>query len=282
MTQDETLKITSGNCELVVSVNGGRIQVFSIDGVNALVEQGIQTGSTFWPSPQSLWGWPPPPVLDEQRYDVTAVRPEKLQLCSGFDDALGVKVLKTITPINNGFRIGYGIFNHSNDIITMAPWEISRVSGGVSFYRAATEPEANSTCSIELHRGHSWYDYKVDSLQGIPKIFANNTDGWLANANNGLLLLKRFAPIPKGLVAPTEAEVEIYAHADPANPYIELEAQGPFKAIMPGAQSDWFVDWLIGKIPEEMDVSVGSEKLINYVNELINGGQGPDIKNRCC
>jgi len=265
MVHERLLRLKSAHREMIVDVNGGRIKSFSIDGKNALVDQGIQTGSTFWPSPQSLWGWPPPPVLDEQPYRVLVDVSATLQLESEIEPSLGVSIVKTIIAIDGGFRVEYTIVNQSQSIVTIAPWEISRVSGGLSFYCASSAPEAISTCSVEEAKGHYWFQYQVEHLQGIPKVFANNSDGWLANVNHGLLLVKRFPRIPKNQIAPTEAEIEIYAHADPVNPYIELEAQGPFKAITPGQRRTWAVDWLLAALPSELDISLGSAELLDYV-----------------
>lgn len=47
---------------------GGRITHFCFNGQNQLIENCVQTGSTFWPSPQSMWQWPPPAVLDSEPY----------------------------------------------------------------------------------------------------------------------------------------------------------------------------------------------------------------------
>ena len=259
------IELQSGDRQISVSRYGGRILGFSIEGRNALLDTGIQTGSTFWPSPQSLWGWPPPPELDEHLYDVLGATNTSVLLRSQPCAALGIQLYKRITASSHGFNVSYTIENVSDEIVTMAPWEISRIAGGLTFYSADTGPEGFSTCAVDFAVDHYWYRYCPEGLVGIPKIFSNNSGGWIANANNGLLLIKKFPSVDPQEIAPREAEIEIYAHADVKNPYIEVEQQGPFTAIMSGRRLEWGVEWALYQLPESLDVSVGSEPLLDFV-----------------
>lgn len=269
MASDNEYRLVSCGRRIVAGSKGGRIKAFCLNGKNALLAEGVETGSTFWPSPQALWGWPPPHHLDKSHYENIVHNSEKIQLRSAVDEQLGIRVIKTITPIYNGFNVEYSIINEGGEIVTMAPWEISRVSGGLTFYCAQGRPEPHSSCPAEYAEGHYWYDYQARLLRGIPKIFANHTEGWLANVNNGLLLVKKFPCVDRHEVAPSEAEIEIYAHADPANPYIELEEQGPFKAILPGMKNNWSVDWMLFEVPDYIHIAVGSRSLLEFASDSV-------------
>jgi len=249
---------------------GGRVVAFSLNQRNALLSAGVQTGSTFWPSPQALWQWPPPKLLDEGRYQISQLNEQTIQLRSQIEPSLGIRVVKTFQVANSGVVIHYSVINESDEIVTVAPWEISRVNGGLTLYSAQTEPESRSTCAVEYAYKHYWYEYHADRLQGIPKVFANNTDGWLANVNNGLLFLKKFPCVDSNLIAPAEAEVEIYAHADAMNPYVEIEQQGEFKAILPGRDTHWAVEWLLYAVPPSVKVAVGSLSLLDFIAQIID------------
>ncbi|SMF08228.1 protein of unknown function [Alteromonadaceae bacterium Bs31] len=263
------LKSSCASRQMEVSIYGGRVLSFSINKQNALVDSGAQVGSTFWPSPQSLWDWPPPIALDSARYSTLEVSDRKICLQSGVDHSLGISVMKTFTSALNGFHMEYALVNSSNETVTVAPWEISRVSGGLSFYAANSPPEIQSSCEIKHVNDHYWYQYEPGKLQGIPKIYANNTAGWLANANEGLLLIKRFPQVEPKFIAPSEAEVEIYAHADVETPYVEVEQQGAFKAIKPGMESRWAVDWFLFELPSDVRVEAGSADLLSFVADVL-------------
>ena len=63
----------SGNTVFAVdAAKAGRIVTFSLAGKNVLTaaknSQDNNWGSTFWPSPQSAWNWPPPAELDPGAY----------------------------------------------------------------------------------------------------------------------------------------------------------------------------------------------------------------------
>ncbi|WP_019604602.1 DUF4380 domain-containing protein [Teredinibacter turnerae] len=269
----QTFSMKTGACTLIVSENGGRITHFSANEKNILVDAGIQTGSTFWPSPQSLWQWPPPAELDDAPYELVEHSSQRICLRSPVEPQLGIQVTKVFSPIANGFNVAYVIANVLGDIVSMAPWEISRVSGGLSFYRSATPPEAHSTCDAVFAEGCYWYEYKVDGLTGIPKLFANNSAGWLAYVEGNQLLVKTFPTITPEEVAPGEGEVEIYGHADVNNPYVEIEQQGPFRAIMPGMRLIWAVDWRIFELPESMPLALGSRDLVEFVEAEVLAGE---------
>jgi len=60
--------------DMVFKVNadyGARITSFTINGTEILYTSGDMSGSTFWPSPQSEWNWPPPEPLDSDAYSAT-------------------------------------------------------------------------------------------------------------------------------------------------------------------------------------------------------------------
>ena len=72
--------------------DGGRIVEWSLDGWNAIAskaESPVAYGSSFWPSPQSDWGWPPPPELDRMPW-TPAPEPSTLAFTSAMNGALGL------------------------------------------------------------------------------------------------------------------------------------------------------------------------------------------------
>src|SRR5256885_2612424 len=49
------------------AATGGRVTALELGGRNLLSEPAADAanyGSTFWPAPQSAWGWPPPAEID--------------------------------------------------------------------------------------------------------------------------------------------------------------------------------------------------------------------------
>ena len=100
--------ITNDSLTLKIAPSfGARIIEFGISGRNALTESGPQTGSTFWPSPQSSWGWPPPPSIDSGTYICESSTDESLSLVSDPCRVTGIQVTKRFTVYKNGFRASY-------------------------------------------------------------------------------------------------------------------------------------------------------------------------------
>jgi hypothetical protein len=262
------ITLVNGRYALLIDAEyGARIRIFSLDGTNALTEMAPQTGSTFWPSPQSVWGWPPPPKLDSEPYQATQTGSAWV-FTSNPCPLTGLAVSKIARPVDGGFSLEYRLHNPGDKKLQYAAWEITRVDGGLTFYRAQMAPQANSTLPVTKINDSYWYDYRPAGFGKNLKLFANRSIGWLANANNGLLLKKIFSPVPVDQIAPGEAEVEIYAHGDDDNPYIEIEQQGAFVEIEPGATVAWTVMWKLAAIPQDISLIVGNEALLAMAEAL--------------
>ncbi len=275
------ITLARDSLKMVVDADkGARIVEFSLDGVNALVEDGANTGSTFWPSPQSVWSWPPPEEIDSGVYSVE-LTDNTARLIS--EAALGIVVTKTfvVRPDEAAIDVTYEMSGDAE----FAPWEITRVPGGLTFFAPSGAPILDCLQGVESLEAMAWYTYDVD-LGGQ----ANSTDpasgeecslpklnqdgqGWLANANgdSGLLLLKRFPDIAPALFASAEAEVEVFANTpDPENnpePYVEIEAQGPYGPQADG--STWTVTWSLDALDETSVLSAGSQELIDLVTSRL-------------
>lgn len=247
---------------------GGHIVEYSINGRNALAENKPEIGSTFWPSPQSAWGWPPPYVLDKGPY--TVVRTEKeIVLLSAVCQQTGLRLEKRFYLRQGRLTVTYVMSNQTDVAVQYAPWEISRIEGGITFYASMLAPLPQSTGQVESVGGVYWHTYKPERQLQHEKVFANGSTGWLANINKGLLLVKQFDSVPVELTAPGEAEVEIYSHGDVFNSYIEVEQQGPYEVIPPGAEIEWQVVWHLIEW-QDADVQPGDPKLVHEVKTLLS------------
>jgi hypothetical protein len=274
--------LTHGEVAMVVTTEqGGRVLSFTVAGAETLVQEGeaAQHGSTFWPSPQ-IWSWPPAisiAEIDPNPYSA-AVQPQRLILTSENNTFMGAIVTKTFGPAESatgvlGFAVTYTIENTNQSPLAYAGWEISRAASGVVFY-----PEgpggvlAKSSLMPESVIGHGWYAYDATSLTGVPKIFADGSDGWLAwgaagAASEGTLVVKSFEDIPASAFATNEAEIEIYA--DPSGEYMEVEQQGPFVSLQPGEILTWRVEWYGATVPATVTVESGSQALVDLVTTTL-------------
>jgi len=157
-----------GNRKLVVDAAfGGRITEFSLDGKNALLSEGELSGSTFWTSPQKDWGWPPPAEIDSGPYQIQ-LQDNELKLTSAMAPGLEVRVEKKIASNaqGNGFDITYTLRNMSNRSIKLAPWEVTRVPGGYTFY-PTTGNQIRNDLKTSTRDGITWYLQHIDTKSTI-------------------------------------------------------------------------------------------------------------------
>lgn len=273
--------LVHGGVTMVVDPgNGGRITSFGVDGVETLVQEGAaaQYGSTFWPSPQT-WEWPPSSSIaeiDSQPYSV-AEGAQSLVLTSAADNHLGAVVTKTFAAAQGtsgalGISVTYTIENASEQSFGAAPWEVSRVAGGTVVFPAGPGGELEqSTLSAQTVGNHSFYTYDATDLSEVPKILADGSNGWLAWADDAgsskTLVIKAFDDISPAQFADGEAEIEIYA--DPSGSYMEVEQQGAFEELAPGASLSWTVIWLGVSADPSVSIEVGSESLVDLIENTL-------------
>lgn len=250
--------------------NGGRVTNFIVEQSETLVQPGTveQDGSVFWPSPQSLFDWPPPEEIDSGVYSAEATGDE-LTLTSPNSPVLGLTVTKLFVPTHstNGLpaiSTTYTMTNTGSSNLEVAGWEISRVVSGTAFF--PTGPEgvlAASTLYGSELGDHTWYTYDSTGLMDVPKMLADASGGWLAWSTGAAVVIKSFADLEFSRFAPGEGEIEIYAN--PNGDYFEVEQQGPYESIAPGASASWTVVWIGVPIPDGADTAAGSSDLLGLV-----------------
>jgi hypothetical protein len=216
-------------------------------------------GSTFWTSPQADWGWPPPETIDRGPYSFDADA-ASLTLGGVADGALGVRVIKRFTADRerNAFVLEYTVVNASREPRTCAPWEVTRVRPrGLTFFAQRLR---------DNRMGCTWLAHEPASLPAVgQKTFARDADGMLAYATEGHLFVKSFEPVPAPEQAPGEAAIEVYAN----HRYVELEIQGRYDKIEPGAAVSWAVTWYLRKLPPDVAPTAGSGSLFRLATELV-------------
>ncbi len=252
---------------------GGRITKCQVAGQNLLTGPEIDAtnyGSTFWPSPQQRWNWPPVPELDNQPYTASVVG-ETLVLTSRVGERVKVEVAKKFTarPNERAIDVEYVLTNRDPAAMAWAPWEITRVApNGLTFFPTGMRT-VNTQLQVVTMGRVSWYDHDPSAIaMGGQKFTGDGSGGWLAHVAGDKLLLKTFEDVAPDRQAPApEAEIEIYA----ASGYVEIEPQGPYTQLMPGQSVSWTVRWLPRQLPAGMMPAAGSAELVSFVEATIRG-----------
>jgi hypothetical protein len=251
-----------------------------IDGMDFLTDSTINQfnwGSTFWLSPQSDWNWPPSAEIDNRAYTVQLVD-HSVVMTSAPDPKTGLVVTKQITgnAQKAAFVIRYTLTNRSEKPQKVAPWEVTRVKpNGIAFFPVGNDQARGGLLtSTVVQDGIFWYRYQTEKLpqKGDRQIYADGSEGWLAQVNGGVLLVKKFPDIAPEATAPKEGEVELFAsEVSATNPgYVEIEHQGAYQTVLPGASTVWETTWILRKLPAEVDQRPGSRSLVNFVRKLIH------------
>lgn len=264
--EEQQYFINVGNLHMTISENGGKILSLKYDETEVFsqLRWPESFGSTFWTSPQREWNWPPVSEFDKQPYTVEQ-NDDAIVMTSQPSSRLGLQVSKKFTTDEQrkAIVITYSIKNVTDTIRSVAPWEITRVpNSGLIFFDASKESISPANL-LPFQFAHDAAWYQADATNENRKINADGK-GWLAYANNGLLLVKQFTDLDASQPAPGEAEVQVYVNR--GTTYIELESQGAYTALNPGQQLSWTVCWYL--LPCDTE-SQPSQSLLDLVKKVV-------------
>lgn len=256
----------------VDSARGARISSFKLNNTEILYLDFKTTdnaGSTFWPSPQSVWGWPPAANLNDKPY-TAAIKGNALKFKGSTDLKSQLRFYKTMY-VNTGdtsVTIEYVIKNERTVAQKWAPWEVTRVlaTGLTVFSRGSGTVTGDMAKRTSEVNGYVWYDQDVANSPGN-KLFCDGK-GWIAHVTrDNILFVKKFENITAAKAAPAEAEVEVYTASDDS--YSELENQGTYTSIAGKDSVTWKVKWYARELPASVNVNVGSQSLAKYIESVL-------------
>lgn len=260
-------------CLTVNPAYGARITSLKVAGEEILFwddNTTLLSGSTFWPSPQNIWGWPPSETLDAKPYSAS-VTGNSLEMESDIDYGLNVKFGKRITAtrVDTSISIIYSIENTGSEPVSLAPWEVTRVpASGITFFEKGDgNLTGDMVANTSISHNCVWYNQDSTSSANANKFFSDGR-GWLAHvAPSKILFIKKFDDIPLGSSADVENEIEVYTSS--SHSYTELENQGRYKEISPGAVYTWKVKWYVRQLPGGMEIHSGNNQLVSYAKSVL-------------
>jgi hypothetical protein len=253
------------------AADGGRLVELSLEGRNAFAtktDSPLAYGVSFWPSPQSDWNWPPPPELDCLPFTARP-EPHAISLESGVNAALGLAATVRVAFERQGagVRIDYTLENRAAVSRRVAPWQNVRMRpGGLTFYPARSGALPPSTLEPELRDGVAWLLHDPATMTENRKSFADGAEGFLAHVEAGVLFVASWDDVPRERQAPGEAEIELYV--DKTTRFVEIEAQGPYEALAPGASLIWTVRHSLERLSTGVAVELGSASLVEAARNL--------------
>jgi len=206
-------------------------------------------GSSFWPSPQSDWSWPPPASFDKRAWRADIVD-NALVLESPTDPKLELSARQRISaePEERAFRFEFTLQNRGASARRYAPWQNTRMRPrGLTFFPSQDPMRSDAQHEIAPQAGLIWFQHDPSVRTQGEKFFDDGQEGWLAQLDGDLLFVKTFPDVPKFAQAPKEAEIELYA--DGAGAFVEVEQQGPYVEIPAGKSSSWVVHWAVRRVP---------------------------------
>ena len=285
--------LRSGDLELELHpAAGGRLARLRHHGVDLVLPPGAPHGiygDTLWPSPQARWEWPPPPALDSGPYEVLSASTDFATLRSGPDESVGLSVVKRIALSPFGVDFSFTMTNLWSTEQRVAPWQVTRAAREGLLVWAEGEPFTDADRVLKHQEDPPCFfrhrelpgpfegvveagelgSMRVPSVTRTSKYFTD-ARGWLAHLHRDRLMLRLFPDLSTEQPAPRQAEVELYV--DLERDYIEMENQGAYVRLAPGASLDYRTRWVVGEVDPGLPTDRVTEGLRSAITDLARLG----------
>jgi Domain of unknown function (DUF4380) len=273
--QEDNFTLHNGRATLTVSpVLAGRVISLKLDAVEFLSLETKRNdsnsfGSVLWSSPQSEWNWPPLAEHNTKPFSVGCnMDKTAIVLTSDIEPKTGYQFVKSysIGERPETFKMRYKIINHSDKAKDVAAIENTRVNPkGLAFFpEGDTEPSSGIFYPLEIQTIHGivWHKFEPDKIrQDHHKVMMDGKEGWLAYSRDQYLFVKRFLDSQASEAPETERQIEIFGHSD--RTFAELKHQSALHHLKPGESFEWEVEWEVKKLPDGVDIQLGSQDLVD-------------------
>ena len=267
---------------------GGRLSRLRFAGVDLVLPPDQVPGfhgDTFWPSPQSLFDWPPPRALDADPYQVLTDSEVELAMRSEPDQESGLQVHKRFLLEEDALSIAFTVRNVRARPNPIAPWQVTRAPRSGLLVWCPGEPFTDEDRLVKQREDPGcWYVHArgptffpgLTSLAGhsaiaaadVPRTCKLFTDarGWLAHVHDGVVFLREFPDVAVGQLAPRQGELELFF--SPVRDYLELENQGAYEELAPGGLLRYAVRWRFATIDPELRTDRLTPQLVEVITRL--------------
>ncbi len=272
---------------------GGRLASLQYLGVDLVLPPGRVPGyygDTFWPSPQALFDWPPPPALDAAPYEILNQSATSLAMRSAPDPDHGLQVEKHVALQEASVTFRFVVTNTWQRTRAVAPWQVTRAprtgllvwAVGQQFndedrLRKQREDPGCTYLHAQVESAFEGYSVAGDHAS-IPVAevtrtskFFTDAHGWVAHIHDGVIFLRIFPDLALEQMAPRQAELELFFGIE--RDYIELENQGAYEPIAPGASRTYEVEWRFAQVDPAVRTDRVSSELLNAIHALLEGGE---------
>lgn len=250
---------------------GAKVRSLTVNGTEFLVSEetssGFLWGAALWVAPQNEWGWPPLFMEIEDGPYTASINDNVMQFVSVDEYDMQFTKAFWANSVDTSIRIKYTMEYTGAGSRTNALWELVRPPvNGVTFWPTGPGGTWGDLAKWVFEDGnYSWIDIDATADDNA-KFFADGADGWMAHVDaNRTLFIKKWNDVAQDDFANGEGEIELWI----ANNYIELETLSTAKELNTGEKLNYEMIWFIRQLPESVDVEVGSESLLAYVNTVL-------------
>ncbi|MEM1136950.1 MAG: DUF4380 domain-containing protein, partial [Bacteroidota bacterium] len=232
---------------LIKPSDGGKLVSLKYKGKEVLASKAADSvayGSTFWPSPHN-WGWPPASEIDRDAYS-SKLKENTLIMQGPVIQKMGLRFVKefTLIPEDTSLYFRYTIINTSEEVKSVAPWEVTRVpKGGLAFFPVSENYKSFENLNSGIKEDLYFCEVPTGYNGKSQKINFDASEGWLAYLRENTLFVKQVDNLNAEQIAPNEGDVELYI--DDLSDYIELENQGIYTKLQPGDSLHYDTKWFL-------------------------------------
>jgi hypothetical protein len=203
-------------------------------------------GAKLWVAPQSAWGWPPDPVMDQGPCTADIARDDHVSVQAMASTAVGVRLDRRLqlAPDCAALNLEYAMQNTTSSNVSWSIWNVIQVKGG----GRVLLPVPEGTQVREDERWKVWDHWtRVDDLFVLHhtgqegKILSIGPEGWMAYEKDGEVLVVTFEADPDATYPEGHGCAEVYSGGS----YVELEHVAPLVELAPGETTRTTERWIL-------------------------------------
>jgi len=240
LTKDGLYVFSGGGIELVVDPRSGNLARLSLEGKDALVAPELQ----------------PDGYLAELEGSTLVLK----------NAAAAVTKRIRLDTARRSIELSYTVANSTPAPQHVTPAQLYRVpsAGGLTFFPGAPRLGPGSTLKLNVWQPVVWFAHDQAREPQRVEASVDSSEGWVANVNDGLLLVKVVSDTARPVISIACA----YDAATRQRPWVEIGTRSSFD-LPPGASATSNVRLFVRRLPPGLLAKSGNQELVGFVKGVI-------------
>jgi hypothetical protein len=163
-------------------------------------------------------------------------------------------------------EVTYTLVNATTGPLRAGALDFHRVpsAGGLTFFPGTPKLLPGSTLQLNVWKPIVWFVHDQTRDTAMVEASVESSEGWVASANDGLILVKVVTDAAKPVISIASA----YEASTKLRPWVEVGQRTQFE-LAPGGTATSTVRFFLRRIPTSIIAKSGNQELVGFVRGII-------------